>query len=106
MALLSGLLATVTSSSGVVMPTLIPVCGSIAEQMGHGITADILVAGVCAGANSAFYSPFSVLGSLTIAMYPDTVDRNKIFIKHLQLTFISIAFCTALAFLGFNALFL
>ncbi|MFC2662171.1 MAG: SLC13 family permease, partial [Eubacterium sp.] len=38
MALLSGLLATVTSSSGVVMPTLIPVCGSIAKQMGHGVT--------------------------------------------------------------------
>ena len=106
MALLSGLLAIVTSSSGVVMPTLIPVAGSIAASMGQGITANMLIAGVCSGANSAFYSPFSVLGSMTIAMYPDTVDRDKIFIAHLILTFVSIAFTSILAFSGFIGLFL
>lgn len=104
MCLLSGLLAVVTSSSGVVMPTLIPVCGSLAAST--GVSANLLAAGVCAGANSAFYSPFSVLGSMTMSMYPDTVDRDKIFIRHLQLTFLSIAFSSALAFAGFNGLFL
>ncbi|MBQ6456381.1 MAG: hypothetical protein IJJ31_04565 [Mogibacterium sp.] len=106
MALLSGLLAIVTSSSGVVMPTLIPVAGNIAATMGHGVTADLLIAGVCSGANSAFYSPFSVLGSMTIAMYPETVDRDKIFVAHLKLTFASIAFTSILAFAGFMRLFL
>ena len=106
MALLSGLLAIVTSSSGVVMPTLIPVAGNIAATMGQGVTANMLIAGVCAGANSAFYSPFSVLGSLTIAMYPDTVDRDRIFVAHLKLTFASIAFTSLLAFAGFIGLFL
>lgn len=106
MALLSGLLAIVTSSSGVVMPTLIPVAGSIAAQMGQGMSANLLIAGVCSGANSAFYSPFSVLGSMTIAMYPDTVDRDKIFTAHLKLTFASIAFTSLLAFAGFMDLFL
>lgn len=106
MTLLSGLLAIVTSSSGVVMPTLIPVCGKIAGSMGGGVTVDLLAAGVCAGANCAFYSPFSVLGSMTMAMYPDTVDRDKIFVKHLELTFLSIGFATVLAFAGFNGLFL
>ena len=106
MALLSGLLAIVTSSSGVVMPTLIPVAGSIAAKMGQGVTADLLISGVCSGANSAFYSPFSVLGSMTIAMYPDTVDRDKIFVAHLRLTFASIAFTSLLAFAGFMGLFL
>ena len=48
-----------TSSSGVVMPTLIPVAGSIAASMGQGITANMLIAGVCSGANSAFYRSFS-----------------------------------------------
>ncbi len=104
MCLLSGLLAVVTSSSGVVMPTLIPVCGSLAAST--GVSVNLLVAGVCAGANSAFYSPFSVLGSMTMSMYPDAVDRDKIFIRHLQLTFLSIAFSSALAFAGFNGLFL
>ena len=106
MALLSGLLAIVTSSSGVVMPTLIPVAGNIAATMGQGVTADLLIAGVCSGANSAFYSPFSVLGSMTIAMYPDTADRDKIFVAHLKLTFASIAFTTILAFAGFMGLFI
>lgn len=105
MTLLSGLLAIVTSSSGVVMPTLIPVAGSIAKSMGHGVTRELLIAGVCTGANSAFYSPFSVLGSMTMSMYPDTVDRDKIFVRHLELTFVSIAFAAALAFLGFHKLF-
>ena len=104
MCLLSGLLAVVTSSSGVVMPTLIPVCGSIAAST--GVSVNLLTAGVCAGANSAFYSPFSVLGSMTMSMYPDTVDRDKIFVRHLQLTFVSIVFSSALAFAGFNGLFL
>lgn len=104
MCLLSGLLAVVTSSSGVVMPTLLPVCGSIAS--GTGVSVNLLAAGVCAGANSAFYSPFSVLGSMTMSMYPDTVDRDKIFVKHLELTGASILFASALAFLGFNGLFL
>ena len=106
MALISGLLAIVTSSSGVVMPTLIPVAGNIAASMGQGITANMLIAGVCCGANSAFYSPFSVLGSMTIAMYPETVDRDRIFIAHLVLTFVSIAFTSLLAFAGFIGLFL
>lgn len=106
MTLLSGLLAIVTSSSGVVMPTLIPVCGKIAGRMGGGVTTNLLAAGVCAGANCAFYSPFSVLGSMTMAMYPDTVNRDKIFVKHLELTFMSIGFATVLALLGFNRLFL
>ena len=106
MAMLSGLLAIVTSSSGVVMPTLIPVAGSIAATLGGGVTANMLISGVCSGANSAFYSPFSVLGSMTIAMYPETVDREKIFVAHLILTFISIAFTSLLAFAGFMGLFL
>lgn len=105
MTLLSGILAIVTSSSGVVMPTLIPVCGSIAKSMGSGVTVNLLAAGVCVGANAAFYSPFSVLGSMTMSLYPPTVDRDKIFVKHLEITFLSIAFAAILAFLGFNRLF-
>ena len=104
MCALSGLLAVVTSSSGVVMPTLLPVCKSIAASTGVSVNA--LAAGVCVGANCAFYSPFSVLGSMTMSMYPETVDRDKIFVRHLQLTVMSIVFASVLAFVGFNELFL
>lgn len=105
MTMLSGVLAIVTSSSGVVMPTLIPVAGNIARSMGGKVSANLLIAGVCVGANSAFYSPFSVLGSMTMAMYPDRVDRDKIFSAHLKLTFVSIAFASILAFVGFIGVF-
>ena len=104
MCALSGLLAVVTSSSGVVMPTLLPVCKSIAAST--GVSVNVLAAGVCVGANCAFYSPFSVLGSMTMSMYPESVDRDKIFLRHLQLTGISIAFASVMAFAGFNKLFL
>lgn len=104
MCTLSGLLAVVTSSSGVVMPTLIPVCKSIAASTGVSVNA--LAAGVCIGANCAFYSPFSVLGSMTMSMYPETVDRDKIFIRHLQITGASIAFASLLTFSGFVSFFL
>lgn len=104
MCTLSGLLAVVTSSSGVVMPTLLPVCRSIAAST--GVSVNTLAAGVCIGANCAFYSPFSVLGSMTMSMYPDNVDRDKIFIRHLQLTGASIVFAALLTFSGFVNLFM
>lgn len=104
MTLLSGLLATVTSSSGVVMPTLIPVSASIAENL-SGVSAGALAAGVLAGANCALFCPFSVLGSMTMALYPDHTDRQMIFKRHLQMTIASIAFFTLLGFGGFFDLF-
>ena len=104
MTLLSGLLATVTSSSGVVMPTLIPVSTSIAENL-SGVSAGALAAGVLAGANCALFCPFSVLGSMTMALYPDHTDRQMIFKRHLQMTIASAAFFTLLGFAGFFDLF-
>lgn len=100
MALLSGLLATVTSSSGVVMPTLIPICGKIADNLGDGVSAAAFAAGVISGANCAFFSPFSVLGSMTIALYPEEADRQMLFRRHLQATVLSVAFVSILGFAG------
>lgn len=99
MTLISGLLATVTSSSGVVMPTLIPVGGHLAESLA-GVSASSLLSGVIAGANCALFCPFSVLGSMTIALYPEGTDRQMIFKRHLQMTAASIAFFTLLGFSG------
>ncbi len=106
MALLAGLLATVASASGVVMPTLIPLSGEIAAMSGGTIGAALLTAGVILGGNAAFFSPFSVLGSLTLALYPEKADRDKVFVRHLQMTFASIAFITILCLLGFHKLLL
>lgn len=103
MTLISGLLATVTSSSGVVMPTLIPVGGHIAESLA-GVSAASLLSGVIAGANCALFCPFSVLGSMTIALYPEEINRQLIEKRHLQMTAASIVLFTLLGFSGFLSL--
>lgn len=103
MTLISGLLATVTSSSGVVMPTLIPVGGHIAESLA-GVSVASLLSGVIAGANCALFCPFSVLGSMTIALYPEEINRQLIEKRHLQMTAASIVFFTLLGFSGFLSL--
>lgn len=103
MTLISGLLATVTSSSGVVMPTLIPVGGHLAASL-SGLSAASLLSGVIAGANCALFCPFSVLGSMTMALYPEGINRQMIFKRHLQMTAASIAFFTLLGFSGFLSL--
>ena len=100
MALLSSLMATVTSASGVVMPTLIPVCREISLNTGGAISALILAAGVASGANCAFFSPFSVLGSMTLAMYPETADHKILVKRHIQMTCCSIIFVTIIGFIG------
>ncbi|MGN0659329.1 MAG: SLC13 family permease [Emergencia sp.] len=100
MALLSSLMATVTSASGVVMPTLIPVCREISASTGGTVSALLLTAGVASGANCAFFSPFSILGSMTLAMYPETEDHRVLFKRHVQMTCASIAFVTLLGLAG------
>lgn len=67
---------------------------------GGCISAAALTAGVAAGANCAFFSPFSVLGSMTIALYPEEADRQKLFRRHLQATVLSVAFVSVLGFAG------
>lgn len=100
MVLISGLLATVTSASGVVMPTLLPICEDIAQNLGGAVSIEALAAGVVIGANCAFFSPFSVLGSMTLALYPDYADKKMLFKRHLQMMGFSILMTTSLGFLG------
>ena len=105
MTFLSGVLATVTSSSGVVMPTLIPISGNIAAGMGEGVSSMMLMSGVIAGANCALFCPVSVLGSMTISLYPKEANNAMIFKRHVQMTFLSIIFMTLLGFSGFLNIF-
>lgn len=100
MSLISGLFATVSSSSGAVMPTFIPLCSDIYDSLNGIVSKDILVSGVIVGANCAFFSPFSVLGSITLALYPPEVPTEKLFRYHLIMTFASISFASLFCMSG------
>lgn len=100
MTFLSGVMASVTSSSGVVMPTLIPAGIHMAGQI-EGVSAAVLSGSVIAGANCAIFCPFSVLGSLTIANYPEELDRQYVLKRHFQMAVCSVLFFTILGFGGF-----
>ncbi|MDK2867751.1 MAG: hypothetical protein PWP51_1894 [Clostridiales bacterium] len=100
MAIMGGLMSSVSSASGVVMPTLIPTVNGIVEQMGGTITASSLISGIVVGAHVVTYSPLSTLGALAMASSTDRVDKEKFFAKLLALGFGSILFAALLGFIG------
>jgi Na+/H+ antiporter NhaD/arsenite permease-like protein len=100
MAIMGGLMSSVSSASGVVMPTLIPTVNGIVEQMGGTVTASSLISAIVVGAHVVTYSPLSTLGALAMASSTDRVDKEKFFAKLLALGFGSILFAALLGFIG------
>ncbi|WP_104992374.1 SLC13 family permease [Deinococcus sp. NW-56] len=78
LALVAGLLSLGSSSSGVVMPLLVPLVPELVEKSGAGS----LVGGVIAvdvGSHMVDVSPLSTLGALCLAALPAGVDRAQVF---------------------------
>lgn len=103
MAVIAGLMSTVSSASGVVMPTLIPTSAGIAQNMGTVSTASI-VAAIVVGSHAVTYSPFSTLGALSLAAAGEKADKSKLFLQLIMLEIANVAFAALLGFLGFYAL--
>jgi Na+/H+ antiporter NhaD/arsenite permease-like protein len=77
MAVISGMLSLVSSSSGVVMPTLIPTVPGLAVETGGDpihITSAIII-----GAHMVTNSPISTLGALALSSVGKEVDKIKFF---------------------------
>lgn len=103
---LGGLMGAVSSGTGVVMPTLIPLAAKLAAA-NPDLNAISLMLGVIVGTNGVVLSPFSTVGALACGCAPDGVDVNKLY-KNLLLTAI-LFICSAfvLSYLGvYNLLFL
>lgn len=64
LALAAGLLSSISSSSGVVMPLFVPMTPELAS---HSLNAVALIATICVSAHLVDCSPFSTLGALCLA---------------------------------------
>lgn len=76
--ILGGLMGAVSSGTGVVMPTLIPLASQLAGQLGT-VSAARLVTGVIIGTNGVVISPLSTVGGIAVGSAPDSVDKDKLY---------------------------
>jgi di/tricarboxylate transporter len=78
MALVSGILSVYSSTSGVVLPALLPTVPKLISQLGGGnplaLASSVVVAGHVVDS-----SPLSTIGALCIASAPVMDDRQKLF---------------------------
>ncbi len=92
---LGGVMGAVSSGTGVVMPTLIPMAAEVAKHPGMG-TAFELITAVIVGTNGVVISPLSTVGALCLAGAPEGVDRNKLY-NQLLLSAVCFSVCSAIA---------
>lgn len=78
LALVSGLASIGSSSSGVVMPLLVPLVPELVAQVGSGNPVEAVIA-VDVGSHMVDVSPLSTLGALCLAALPDGADRASVF---------------------------
>lgn len=84
--LTAGIMSWFSSTSGVVMPTLIPTVNTVIESVGGGVSAVALISAITNTAHVAGTSPISSGGSLGLASYVQTSgasenEERKLFIQ-------------------------
>lgn len=72
-----GLMGAVSSGTGVVMPTLIPLAAELSGTL--NISAMSLVIGVIVGTNGVVISPLSTVGGICVGCAPESVDKDKLY---------------------------
>ena len=98
MIVLGGLMGAVSSGTGVVMPTLIPLAADLSGTL--GISAMTLVIGVIVGTNGVVISPLSTVGGICVACAPESVNKDKLYNQLLLSAVMFIAFSVVASFLG------
>lgn len=102
---MSGLMSSVSSASGVVMPTLIPTIPGIIEQMGGTLSATALLSAIVIGAHCVTLSPLSTLGAMSLASANEETNKETMFTQLMILGFSAIPLCALFAFLGLYNIF-
>ena len=97
--ILGGLMGAVSSGTGVVMPTLIPLASQLAGELGT-VSAMRLVIGVIVGTNGVVISPLSTVGGIAVGSAPEGVDRDKLYNQLLLAAVVFILLNAAAAALG------
>ena len=109
MAILAGIMSFFSSGLGVVFPTLVPICGSLAS--GIGADGIYLVAMVVIGGTIAGYTPISTTGALIMAGVAQQEDsekrfpQNKLFVELFAVSVINLVVLAVMAAIGVYGLF-
>ena len=93
MMVLGGLMGAVSSGTGVVMPTLIPLAAELGSSLNISVMS--LVIGVIVGTNGVVISPLSTVGGIAVGSAPEAVDKDKLYNELLL---------SAIAFILLNAI--
>lgn len=106
----SGILSWVSSTTGVVMPTLFPVCGEIVQSFGGSVNFTELISAVTATSFAAAISPLSTGGAIIISAYSaakqiSTEEQNKLFKTLFLLSVANVACNVIYASIGLFNLF-
>ena len=103
LAFITGLVSIYSSSSGVVMPTFIPLLPGLIQALGGGNLTEMVIA-VDVGSHLVDVSPLSTLGALCLAAVPASVNKSDLF-KHLLFWGVSMSVVGAALALVFLDLF-
>ncbi len=98
MAVTGGLMSTVSSASGVVMPALIPTAPGIAQSVG-GDASEIITA-IVVGSHMVTISPMSTLGALAMGAAGSRTDKNRLFGGLLALAGVALIYGALIVYLG------
>lgn len=108
MALTAGIMSFFSSGLGVVFPTLVPMCGSLAA--GIGADGAQLVAMVVIGGTIAGYTPISTTGALImagVAQQENSEERfpqNRLFVELFAVSFLNLAVLAIMSAVGIYSL--
>ena len=105
-AIIAGLMSSVSSASGVVIPTLVPTVPNIVNQVSGSVSPYALVAAIAVGAHMVTFSPLSTLGALTLASSKNEENKQKLFTQLLAVGLSSVVFAGILGLLGLYNLFI
>ncbi len=105
--LTAGIMSWFSSTSGVVMPTLIPTVTGIIENVGGSVSALALLSAITNTASAAGMSPISTGGSMGLAAYssiakPTEEEQSKLF---MQLFAVSIGGVIVLAIVALTGIY-
>ena len=102
---LGGLMSSVSSASGVVMPTLIPTIPGIMAKLGSDANLTQMVAGVIIGAHVVPYSPLSTMGAIGMSASSERSNKDRLFLELLASAFVLLLFTSCLYWLGVYNMF-
>ncbi len=78
-ALVVGLISVYASTSGVILPTFLPMVPSLVHSIGGGVSAFALASSINVGGHLVDVSPLSTIGALCIASAVVAQDSRKLF---------------------------